>query len=70
MKLAKTDVVFTVDGHVLANTSALPLAQRVGRRTLRFAELTPAEEAEVRAGLSEAAAEALATLGVKRGGAR
>jgi hypothetical protein len=70
MKLALPDIVLGLDGRFYASSAALPLAQRIGRRVLRVVELTPAEEQEVRSRLSDAAAETLAALAVKRGGAR
>jgi len=70
MKLALPDIVLGADGHLYANSAALPLAQRVGRRVLRVVALTPAEEQEVLSRIGDAAAETLAGLAQKRGGAR
>jgi hypothetical protein len=64
------DIVLGADGNLYANSTAIPLAERAGRRVLRVVALTPGEEQEVLSRIGDAAAEALAGLVVKRGGAR
>lgn len=70
MKLSLPDIVLGTDGHLYANSTAIPLAERAGRRVLRVVALTPAEEQEVRRRINESAADLLAFLPKERGGAR
>lgn len=70
MKLALPDIVLGADGHLYANSAAIPLAERAGRRVMRVVALTPGEEQEVRCRINESTGDLLAGLTEKRGGAR
>jgi hypothetical protein len=70
MKLALPDIVLGADGHLYANSAAIPLTERAGRRVMRVVALTPREEGRVRRRINESTGDLLAFLPSERRGAR
>jgi hypothetical protein len=69
MKVSTADILLGTDGRLYVCASALPLANRAGRRVLRVLALTPGEENELRRRIGDLTDELLAGLPPK-GGAR
>lgn len=69
-KIADPDIMLGADGRLYVASSAIPLADRAGRRVVRCLSLTPREEEELRRRIADLSGDVLVGVTAKRGGAR
>jgi hypothetical protein len=70
IKVNDPDILLALDGRLVVNAAALPLADRQGRRVIRCVELTPGEQEELRRRLNDVAGDLLVALPARKASGR